>query len=126
MSLRTGDKTATTHWWAQRATAVLLAFLSPWLMVQLWDGDLQHYNQLMTFLQSPWRIAGLMLTNIAGCFHAFLGMQVIIEDYVHSHRARAICLLLNQLTWIVVFVVAGASLAKLTMTSMILNAGLLR
>lgn len=72
------------HWYLQRATALLLVILIGWLiyaMVTLSGGG---YEAAEAFVSKPWNtVAGLLLA-IAGLYHAMLGMQVVIEDYVHT------------------------------------------
>ena len=75
----------THHWWVQRLTAVALALLAPWflwLVVSLAGAD---YVTIRSTLAQPLH-ATLMLAWVISVFwHAKLGVQVVIEDYVHAH-----------------------------------------
>jgi succinate dehydrogenase / fumarate reductase membrane anchor subunit len=77
-------KGGTQHWWVQRLTALALALLTPWflwLMLELIGAD-QMTTRLM--LAHPIN-ASLMLAFVISLFwHAKLGVQVVIEDYVHA------------------------------------------
>jgi succinate dehydrogenase / fumarate reductase membrane anchor subunit len=72
-------KDGTGHWWTQRLTAVALLLLSPWFAL---IGSDQATTRAA--LAQPFT-ASLLLAFIVSLFwHAQLGMQVIIEDYVHG------------------------------------------
>ena len=72
------------HWWMQRLTAIALALLSPWciwLLLSLVGAD-QDY--VRTTIANP-RYALPMLAFVLALFwHAKLGLQTVIEDYVHT------------------------------------------
>jgi succinate dehydrogenase / fumarate reductase membrane anchor subunit len=97
-SARAGSK----HWWAQRLTAVALVPLTLWFiwsMLRLTDAS---QGDVADWLASPVRLA-LMLALIVATFHHLqLGMQVVIEDYVHQDgvklglvlAVKGICILL--------------------------------
>ena len=72
------------HWWLQRLTAMALLLLSPWfgwLVLGLMGAD--HFTVRQTLAQ-PLN-ASLLLAFVLSLFwHAQLGLQVVIEDYVHG------------------------------------------
>ena len=77
-------KRGVDHWFAQRASAVLLLFLVAWLvyaMVNLAGAD---YEQAAGFVGRPHNAALMALTLVTLLYHAVLGLQVVIEDYVHQ------------------------------------------
>lgn len=77
-------KNGTQHWWVQRLTAMALLLLSPWfawLMLGLIGAD--QFTVRMTLAQPV--TASLLLAFVLSLFwHAQLGLQVVIEDYVHG------------------------------------------
>ncbi len=77
-------KSGVHHWYAQRASAVLLILLIGWLifaMIQLGGADHAKAEQ---FMAQPVNASFLVLLIVALLYHAVLGLQVVIEDYVHN------------------------------------------
>ena len=100
-------KSGTDHFWWQRVTAVALVPLVAWLigtMVSLVGADLAT---VQAAIARPWNAILFALFAIAMFWHAKLGMQVVIEDYVHT-RWLEIALQLA-----VIFVCALGALASL-------------
>ena len=74
----------THHWWVQRLTAVALALLTPWflwLSVSLLGTD---YLTMRLTLAQPLNAVLMTAWVVALFWHAKLGVQVVIEDYVHT------------------------------------------
>ena len=77
-------KAGIEHWWHQRLTALALIPLTVWFAVSLIVIASGTYQQAVDWIRDP-IVAGLMILMLAaGYYHLKLGMQVIIEDYVHS------------------------------------------
>ncbi len=96
-------KSGTSHFWWQRVTAVVLALLVPWLvglLVSFVGADLLSVQYA---LSRPWNAILLAVFVVALFWHAQMGMQVVIEDYVHT---RAMELVLQFL--VILACVAGA------------------
>jgi len=90
-------KTGTEHFWIQRVTAVVLALLVPWLiglLVSLVGADL---DAVRTTIARPWNAILLAGFVVALFWHAKLGIQVVIEDYVHTRGTEVTLQLLNIL-----------------------------
>lgn len=72
------------HWWTERVTAVALVPLTVWLAAALIARSGSDYAAVVEWLGSP-VTAVLMILLLATLFwHTALGLQVVIEDYVHS------------------------------------------
>jgi succinate dehydrogenase / fumarate reductase, membrane anchor subunit len=100
-------KSGVGHWWTQRVTAVVLVLLVPWLvglLVSLVGADL-HTARLA--IAHPWNAMLLAAFVIAAFWHAKLGMQVVIEDYVHTRWIEV------TLQLLVIFACAIGALASL-------------
>ena len=74
----------TGHWWTQRLTAIALLLLTPWfawLVLGLVGADQQATRAA---LAQPVNATLLLAFLVSLFWHAQLGMQVIVEDYVHG------------------------------------------
>ena len=72
------------HWYAQRASALLLIFLVGWLMYAMVKLAGADHATASSFISQPVNAAILSLLIVAMLYHAMLGLQVVIEDYVHN------------------------------------------
>lgn len=70
------------HWWAQRFSAILLIPLTVWLVWTLAVLAGAEYQVARDWIAAPWNAAMAILLVGATFYHAKLGMQVVIEDYV--------------------------------------------
>ena len=81
-------KEGVNHFWAQRMTALALIPLSVWFVVSLLSVLDADYDAVKAWVSSP-VVAGLLILLIAATFyHAFLGLQVVIEDYIHGEGLK--------------------------------------
>lgn len=86
------------HFIAQRITAVALAILSPWFVINAalsMRGG--HYASAIDFLTDPVNAVGVTLLLGAGLYHMLLGVQDVILDYFHKPFNKAALLLLNTI-----------------------------
>ncbi len=81
-------KGGTHHWWMQRVSAVALVLLVVWLAVSLTLHAPAGQAAARAWIASPVTMVMLILTVAAGLWHGALGLQVVIEDYVHAEGAR--------------------------------------
>lgn len=87
-------KTGTEHWWLQRVTAIANIPLVIFLVVFiLWHLGADR-AALMASVKHPLIAIALAMSFLSILWHMRLGMQVIIEDYVHGSW-RIVCLLGN-------------------------------
>ena len=94
------------HWWAQRITAVALIPLVTWFAISLIMMSGADYNVVRAWVGSPVVMVLLTLTIVVGLHHGQLGMQVVIEDYVHNDGAKLALILLVRFA-AVLFGLAG-------------------
>jgi succinate dehydrogenase / fumarate reductase membrane anchor subunit len=87
-------KAGTEHWWLQRVTAIAnIPLVIFFVIFILWHLDADR-AQLMASVKHPLIAIALALSFLSILWHMRLGMQVIIEDYVHG-AWRVPCLLAN-------------------------------
>ena len=72
------------HWYAQRASALLLIVLVGWLVYAGLVLSGADYDTARAFVAQPLNAAFLILLVVTLLYHAVLGLQVVIEDYVHN------------------------------------------
>ena len=72
------------HWWAQRMTAVGLVPLALWFVFALLSLDELSYTAVTDWIASPVSATMLVLLVSVLMYHSKLGVQVVIEDYVHA------------------------------------------
>jgi len=103
-------KEGVRHWWMQRLSAIALVPLTIWFVASLICHTGAGYDAVSAWLASP-VIFGLMLLLVTATFyHAALGLQVIIEDYVHREGAKIAALLLMKSACAVLALAAVVSL----------------
>jgi len=71
------------HWYAQRASALLLIVLVSWLIYSMFRLSGADYEAARAFVSQPVNAAFASLLIVTLFYHAMLGLQVVIEDYVH-------------------------------------------
>ncbi len=84
------------HWKWQRVTAILLIPLTLWFMfsiIRYMDGG---FDEAAAWISHPWVAVLLLLYLVTMFWHAWLGVQVVIEDYIHSPGLNAVSLLLGK------------------------------
>ncbi len=86
-------KSGTHHWWLQRITAVALIPLSFWPIVFLGLSFDASYHETVTWLAAPLNSICMVFWILSVFYHAVLGLQVVIEDYVSSEKWRIITIL---------------------------------
>ena len=79
------------HWYSQRVTAVALVILGFWFVASLaMLGHGASYEAVAAWLRSPFSATMAMLLVGVGAYHALLGLQVVIEDYVGDKGTRTV------------------------------------
>lgn len=104
-------KEGADHFWKQRVTGVANAFLGlflVWLIASLIGAD---HAAVKTKVANPLVALALLALVISGTVHMRLGMQTIIEDYVHGEGTKIVCLMLN--TFFAGFIALASTFAVL-------------
>jgi len=110
-------KTGTGHFWDQRVTAIALAILVPWLigvLVSMAGADAEGARAI---LARPWNAILLAAFAIATFWHAKLGVQVVIEDYVHTRASEVTLQLLNTFLCTLGAIASVYAIARIALTA---------
>jgi succinate dehydrogenase / fumarate reductase, membrane anchor subunit len=81
-------KEGAEHWWWQRLTALALVPLSLWLVVVLLSHIGSGYEQTVAWIGQPIPAILIIVLIATTFYHAALGVQVVIEDYVHREWVK--------------------------------------
>ena len=107
-------KTGTEHFWRQRLTAIANVPLTIGLIVIVTSLLRRDHATVKGVLGSPVVAIVLLLFILSATYHMRIGMQVIIEDYVHEERARLALLIAN--TFFAVAVALASAFAILMLS----------
>jgi len=91
------SKSGTEHFWSQRITSLALIPLAIWFCLSVAFLPEANYATIVSWLGSPFNAVLMIVTFIAGFYHAALGMQVIFEDYISTHGRRLIVIIISNL-----------------------------
>ena len=94
------------HWWLERLSAVATLVLFVWLIVSLLRLPALDHGTVTAWLRSPLAAVPMLLLVVTTFWHLKMGLQVIVEDYVH-HEGAKVALLIA--TIFAVFLLGGLS-----------------
>ena len=77
-------KDGVTHWWQQRLTAIALALLTPWFVVFAVSLLGAGQAEVRAAIAQPFSAMLLLAFVLSLFWHARLGLQVVVEDYMHG------------------------------------------
>lgn len=108
-------KEGSGDWWKQRLTAVLLLPLSIWFLFAVAGLMVSDYADARFFLLQPWNGFLMMAFILTLIYHAMLGLQVIIEDYIHLRWLEIVLLITLKLASFLVALGSIYSLLRIVM-----------
>ncbi len=106
-------KEGVEHWWRQRTTALLLVPLTLWFVIAVIGHVGADRTAMVAWMHNPLAVVFAILLIAATFYHAALGLQVVIEDYIHGEAAKLATLLVMRLLCIIL--VLRGVLAVLTL-----------
>lgn len=106
------------HWWHERLTSVSTLILFIWLLVSLLRLPNLDHGTVTEWLRSPIAAVPMLLLIVSTFWHLKLGMQVIIEDYVHEEGLK-----LFSITLLNFFALGAGALAFFSVLKIAFSAG---
>ncbi len=113
VQLSEAEHAGSRHWWLQRVCALPLIPLTLWFVFAIRDHIGAGHQAVAAWIAQPVVAAALIVYLACLFFHAHLGVQVIVEDYMPSRRARAKTLLAMKAVHIVAATVAIVSVLRI-------------
>ncbi len=108
-------KFGTEHFLVQRLSAVLLIPLGIWFCFSIASLPQLDYASFIGWLSSPVSASLMILAVIMCYYHAYLGLQIVIEDYISEHAIRFASILAVQIICILMSVISVVSVLKITL-----------
>ena len=105
-----GDGVA--HWWSQRFSAILLIGLTAWLVLAISSVAGASHAEASSWLARPFNAAMAILFVVTSIYHSKLGLQVVIEDYIHQRAAEVVMQLAVKIAAIVGALLAVVAILK--------------
>lgn len=108
-------KEGTDHWWAQRVSAAALVLLGGWFVASLLIRPSLQHADVLAWIADPWHGVMLLLLAATLAYHSYLGVQVVIEDYVHGPLVKVVSLVLSKFAHAFVAMVAAYAVLRIAM-----------
>lgn len=108
-------KDGTTHWWHQKVTAIALIplfLIALGCVISLIGAEYTHVRYV---LGQPFIAIVMLLLIVSLFYHLKLGMQVVIEDYIHTESTKVFLLLLNSFFCAIVGLASALAILKLAL-----------
>lgn len=90
------------QWWGQRVTALALVPLAVWFLISLLVLPRFDYLTLAQWVSHGWNAVLLIALVLAVAHHSYLGVRVVVEDYVHPPGPRMVTLLVLQFAHVLI------------------------
>lgn len=84
-----------SHWLAERVTALAIAPLTVWLLWSLLSLPDVSYWTVTDWIRRDWNAVLLSLLLLLSSWHSWLGVQMVIEDYIEAFLSKTMLLLLS-------------------------------
>jgi succinate dehydrogenase / fumarate reductase, membrane anchor subunit len=109
-------KSGTAVWWTERLTALALVLLAVWFVLAMFHLEGASRVAVAHWAAHPVNTTLLLSLVLATFYHMQLGLQVVIEDYVHSERAHLVLVLPNKAVTSLLCIAAVLSVLRLAFT----------
>lgn len=102
----------THHWWMQRLTAIALVPLTLWFALAMATLAATDYATAVAWLRSPVNAVLTLLLIGTVFYHMYLGLRVVIEDYIHGHGRKFVALIATGFGAVILAVAAAFAVIK--------------
>ena len=103
------------HWWIERLTSVSTLLLFIWLLVSILRLPALDYRTVNEWLSGPLAAVPMLLLILSTFWHLKLGMQVVIEDYVHEEGWKFLSILLLNFATVIAAAFAFFAVLKIAL-----------
>jgi succinate dehydrogenase / fumarate reductase membrane anchor subunit len=108
-------KDGTHHWVVQRLSAIALIPLSIWFVYALLTAIMADVSAAKQFVAQPINAILLFLLVEAMLYHGALGVQVVVEDYIHKPCCKITTLVVVKLGTVVLMAAAALAIGKIAL-----------
>lgn len=110
-------KEGTGHFWSQRVTAIAMIPLVLWLCFSIASLPGMSKVDIQAWLSNPFTAVLMILLIMTGFYHAKLGIQVVIEDYVGDHGLRTAAIIATALLFVLLAVLGVFSVMRIAFSA---------
>ncbi len=103
-----------SHWWWQRVTAIALIPLTVWFVISVLSLIGSGYLAAINWLGAPINATLLLLFVLTALYHAQTGLQVVIEDYIHTKWLNLLTMLSAKFAAVAMAVMAVIAILKIS------------
>jgi succinate dehydrogenase / fumarate reductase membrane anchor subunit len=106
-------KDGTSHWWGQRLSGAAMAVLGIWFAWSIATVSGFSHVEAVAFISQPVNSVLLLILSVTMAYHSYLGIQVVIEDYIHGHGLKIASLVLSRFAHVFLAIAAVFAILKL-------------
>jgi len=108
-------KSGLSHWWHQRLTAIAMVPLMVISVLIIAQIGMVDYQSAVDLVSNPLVATWLLLLVIVGYFHAALGLQVVLEDYVADEGKRMALIIFVKMSLFALAALSVVSILKVAL-----------
>jgi succinate dehydrogenase / fumarate reductase membrane anchor subunit len=109
-------KEGTEHFIAQRISAIASVFLGCWFLYAMLTIESMAYLEVTRFIAAPLNSVLLLLLSVTVAWHSYLGVQVVIEDYVYAHGLKLMSLIASRFAHVFLAIVSVYAVLRIGFT----------
>ncbi len=108
-------KKGTEHFWLQRITALANIPLSMFFLASLMAHIGAEHARIVAYLSHPVVCVIMLLLILSAVWHAKLGLQIVIEDYIHGEASKLIAIVLNNFFTLIIGIASTVAILKIAL-----------